>query len=304
MHRSFVRVAVALASVSALLAIAGSAAFARTDVTSTGTTAASDLIVYSFDWGPGTQLYLINSDGSGRRQLTSRVAGVAGVNVDVDAAWSPKKQRVAFSSNRWAKSALDRDIFVIDVSGTGLRRLAATPAVESSPSWSPDGREIVFSRDVGHGRDLFIVTVATGKVRRLTQTAALESTPAWSPDGEWIAFVRAGRVWAMHPAGTGTHPLHRTGGIVSPWAPDWSPSSQMVVAQAARTAESPTMEIWVIRINGMGGYRVTSNWIEDTSPVYSPSGTRIAFCRGDTIWTMRYTGWYQRTLTGGSQPDW
>lgn len=304
MQRRLMHAVFVLISVGALLAVAGSTALAEADVTSTGGTAASDLIVYSFDWGPGTQLYLINSDGSGRRQLTSRVAGVAGVNVDVDAAWSPKKQRVAFSSNRWAKSALDRDIFVIDVTGNGLRRLAATPAVESSPSWSPDGKEIVFSRDVGRGRDLFIVTVATGKVRRLTQTTAPESTPAWSPDGEWIAFVRAGRVWATHPAGTGAHPLHRTGGIASPWAPDWSPTSQTLVIQAARTTESPTTEIWVIKINGMGGYRVTSNWIEDTSPVYSPSGTRIAFCRGDTIWTMRYTGWYQRPLTVGSQPDW
>lgn len=247
-----------LVSVAAPLAIAGSTATATPDVASTGSTAASDLIVFSFDWGPGTQLYLINSDGSGRRQLTDRIAGLAGVAVDVDAAWSPKKQRVAFSSNRIAKSALDRDLFVIDVRGNGLRRLAATPAVESSPSWSPDGREIVFSRDVGSGRDLFVVTLATGKVRRLTQTTALESTPAWSPDGEWIAFVRSGRIWAMHPRGTGAHALHRTGGIVSPWAPDWSPTSQMVVAQAARTSEGPTMEIWVIKTNGAGGFRVTS----------------------------------------------
>jgi TolB protein len=229
---------------------------------------------------------------------------VAGVNVDLEAAWSPRKQRVAFTSNRWAKSALDRDLFVIDATGHGLRRLAHTLAVESSPSWSPDGREIVFARDVGRGRDLFVVTVATGKVRRLTQTTALESTPAWSPDGEWIAYVRAGRIWAMHPVSTGAHPLHRTGGIVSPWAPDWSPTSRGVVVQAARTSESPTAEIWVILANGNGGNRVTSNWIEDTSPTYSPSGTRFAFCRGDTIWTMRYTGWYQRPLTTGSQPDW
>jgi TolB protein len=304
MQRRLRQSAFVLVSVAALLALAGSTATATPDVASTGSAAASDLIVFSFDWGPGTQLYLINSDGSGRRQLTDRIAGLAGVAVDVDAAWSPKKQRVAFSSNRMAKSALDRDLFVIDVRGHGLRRLAATPAVESSPSWSPDGREIVFSRDVGSGRDLFVVTLATGKVRRLTQTTALESTPAWSPDGEWIAFVRSGRIWAMHPRGTGAHALHRTGGIVSPWAPDWSPTSQMVVAQAARTSESPTTEVWVIRTNGAGGFRVTSNWIEETSPVYSPSGTRVAFCRGDTIWTMRYTGWYQQALTGGSQPDW
>jgi TolB protein len=66
-----------------------------------------------------------------------------------------------------------------------LRQLTADPAVDYFPSWSPDGRSIVFSSD-REGQHLWIVAADGGDPRRLTSIPA--NHPRWSPEGSFIAF--------------------------------------------------------------------------------------------------------------------
>jgi len=59
----------------------------------------------------------------------------------------------------------------------------------SSPSWSPDGKRLVFaSIDKGGNNDLYILDLATKHLTRLTNDFYSDNDPAWSPDGRWIAF--------------------------------------------------------------------------------------------------------------------
>ena len=55
-------------------------------------------------------------------------------------------------------------------------------------SWSPDGREIVYSTPVGELPGLLIVTVADGRTRRLP-TRVGGTSPAWSPTADVIAYL-------------------------------------------------------------------------------------------------------------------
>src|SRR5467141_1367312 len=58
-----------------------------------------------------------------------------------------------------------------------------------NPTWSPDGKQIAFSAQVGGVTDLFVYDLESGQQRRLTNDAYADLEPAWSPDGSQIAFV-------------------------------------------------------------------------------------------------------------------
>src|SRR5256714_573613 len=58
-----------------------------------------------------------------------------------------------------------------------------------NPTWSPDGKMIAFSAQVGGLTDLFAYDLDNGKLQRLTEDPFADLEPAWSPDGSHIAFV-------------------------------------------------------------------------------------------------------------------
>src|SRR4029450_7227783 len=63
------------------------------------------------------------------------------------------------------------------------------PQAVPTPSWSPDGRQLVFSGGKGGLTDLYIVDRDGRNLRRLTNDRNGDNQPQWSPDGRTIAFV-------------------------------------------------------------------------------------------------------------------
>ena len=57
------------------------------------------------------------------------------------------------------------------------------------PSWSPDGKKIVFVRYENDALELYSLQLDTGELDALTTEGAVNVEPRWSPDGSRIAFV-------------------------------------------------------------------------------------------------------------------
>jgi Tol biopolymer transport system component len=136
------------------------------------------LIAFASLEGDYANVYIVNSDGSGRRQLT-----------DTDAhnfypRWSPDGTRIAFLSTRDGGA---EEIYVMDSDGSNQRRLTTNDAFDGAPSWSPDGTQLVFASDRDANHEIYVMTVPGGtdsdgaNVRRLTNNSSADRKPAWRP---------------------------------------------------------------------------------------------------------------------------
>jgi len=87
----------------------------------------------------------------------------------------------------------DGDLWVVDIvpgAGAAPRQLTSAPGLESSPTWSPDGRTIVFVARAGDGSSqLFRVNASGGGPVAITTLSTGASQPRFSPDGRTIAFL-------------------------------------------------------------------------------------------------------------------
>jgi Tol biopolymer transport system component len=115
--------------------------------------------------------------------------------IDDDPDWAPKGQKIIFTSHAVTDNTNNHvtgEIYLIDANGTGKPiRLTNNAEEERAPSWSPDGRRIVFCCRRG-GSDLEICVMnadGTGQVQ-LTNNTIGDLTPSWSPDGKKIVFHR------------------------------------------------------------------------------------------------------------------
>lgn len=127
------------------------------------------------------------------RQITS------GPFDDEAPAWSPDGSLIAFVSNRSLPDAdrtQDTDIFLVPAAGGVPRAVAPSPRAESSPSFSPDGKLVVFVRG-GDPKDLWygashvaVAPVAGGAGRALTDTLDRNvMSPRVSADSAHVLFV-------------------------------------------------------------------------------------------------------------------
>jgi Tol biopolymer transport system component len=91
------------------------------------------------------------------------------------------------------------DIFVVNVDGSGVKRLKQPPRTRrrtdddwsQDPSWSPDGKRIAFDGARKESRgvpDIYVMRADGSGVRRIAGGSAYQWYPVWSPDGRKIMF--------------------------------------------------------------------------------------------------------------------
>jgi hypothetical protein len=100
--------------------------------------------------------------------------------------YAPNGDAVAFS---WWRTGGRRDLALWDRATGRVRLLTDDPALDLSPTFSPDGGTILWSSDRTGVMNLYAHERATGRVRQVTNVLLGAFQPAVSPDGRWIAYV-------------------------------------------------------------------------------------------------------------------
>jgi TolB protein len=128
-------------------------------------------IVFESDRGGGQQLYVMGSDGSGQRRISFGDGRYA------SPVWSPKGDLIAFTKLKSGSFSIG----VMRPDGQG-ERILTEGFHNEGPTWSPNGRFLMFFRDPGgnSGGKIYMVDV-TGKVEVPVPTPNFGSDPAWSP---------------------------------------------------------------------------------------------------------------------------
>jgi Tol biopolymer transport system component/DNA-binding winged helix-turn-helix (wHTH) protein len=130
----------------------------------------------------------------------------------------------------------------------GVRQFTFLSGLQRSPSWSPDGRAVVFVSDKSGQPGLWIQRIDEPHAVPLTNTAAGASSPDWSPDGRWIAFrseADAGGLFVVSANGGTPRRIVDFG-----YHPRWSPDSARILFS---TSEYPDGLSKFYVVDALGG---------------------------------------------------
>ena len=122
------------------------------------------------------------------------------------------------------------DIYELDINANVARRLTKSPAIETTPSSSPDGKYITFVSDRDSGQQIYVMDSGGSSVRQISSGNGSYSKPVWSPDGKLVAFTRikGGQffIGVMAPNGKGEKLL--TSAYLAEGA-KWSPNGRYLI---------------------------------------------------------------------------
>jgi Tol biopolymer transport system component/tetratricopeptide (TPR) repeat protein len=180
---------------------------------------------------------------------------------------------------------------------------------DSSPTWSPDGGQIVFASNKHGDRRWRLYVISPGEVHGEGQEWSMGAMPAWSQDGSRLAYQgcdergdRCG-VWVMQPGGTNPAPLTTD---ASDKVPAWSPDGSQVAFVSSR---SGNWEIYVVEIATGAERRLTDSAAVDVAPTWSPDGRKLAFLSNrERAWAVYIldvkSGQVQKLIAAGdAYPD-
>jgi TolB protein len=229
----------------------------------------------------GYVLYTANPD------LTREIR-VTRAPVAFSSSWSADGQHLVYD---FSTADGNEQIATVNPDGTGRKELTSGPGIHDSPSFSPDGEQIVYHYSPllpdkpGFSTSLWVMNADGSAPRQLVPGwHSFDTEPKLSPDGRLLAFVRLRQVagkqqnalFVAHTDGTG--PRQLTGWRLSVEAPDWSPDSRWL-AYNTHAEDGGHPSVFVIRRDGSHTREVYAGdeRVGGAVPVFSPDGTKLMF---------------------------
>lgn len=254
-----------------------------------------------------TQLFVMNADGTGVRQLTHDA-----LSHELPG-WSPDGKTILFDTS--AKN--QGDIYAIGDDGSGQVRLTSSKRDEWGARWSPDGRWIAFTTEVSFGSfdpeargKLWLMHPDGSGAHQIPKQSEDDiSWPTWSRDSTRLSYSDTRGDCGIYSVGIdGTHRRVivnscNGGGTIDVIGRHLSEAPDGTLWYS----EAPTSlgDLVTIAPDGSDPVALTSSdFVEYRQPSWSPDGRTIAYTSGaNDVWTMSATGRGRRDLTRGDKTD-
>ena len=247
-------------------------------------------ILYQQEVNGKFQLFSIRPDGSDRKQLTH------GPTESVNGAWSPDGRSIVFEQSNDNHAG----VMLMNADGTHVRDLTPT-GFQGDPTFTPDGKQIVFTRtDVDRYDAVWIINADGSNERELKSTRNAVPSPdkcgcnvdaTMSPDGKTITYIRVIGEWgvnqalmSVHTDGTGLKRL--TPSSFEPGLKhDWSPDGKLILfSSPGDPTPGKSGNLWIMRGDGSNKHAITHYTGGATnafSGSFSPDGKWIVFRKED-----------------------
>ena len=233
-----------------------------------------------------SQIYTMNTDGSGQRVLISTTGHSWGPRVSPDgkyfvfSAVITGGQHTNHSATGGGQQGSGHhEIFRARTDGSDIQQLTRTDALvwNNAWAWSPDSKSVVFASDRDGNWELYRMDADGKNVARLTDDPAQDGWPAWTADGRSIIFAshRVGglsQIFIMDADGKNARRL------IASESDDTLPSVSRdgrSVVYASRFGD--LSEIYIMDLDATTPARLTSTVAINTDPSFSPDGSKIVF---------------------------
>ena len=255
-------------------------------------------IAYIYDY---ENLYLMNSDGSNKRELATDIMEspiwspsgdyilytgyspstlwvLIRIYANEDnrtilcgdttkphlASWSPDGQKIVFTT--W-----NGILAVMNADGTNLHTLIANVNTHQTPRWSPDMNRLLFTAGFDNDRDMYFIDSGGSNLIRLSIDSVYESDVQFSIDGTKVFFRGNGDIFSVNCDGSGL--INLTGGQSHNTSNfQLSPDGTKVAFTTFRDGEDA---LYIMASDGSGQQRLAGS--ADRGISWSPDGKEIAF---------------------------
>ena len=265
-----------------------------------------NLVAYTVVRNGVSNVEVLRTDGSERFAVT------AGPGQSFEPAWSPDKQRLAFTTCPQVCAGVEADFEIVVREENGaVRNVTNNPARDGGASWSPDGARIAFHSNRSGTHEIWTMNADGTDAKQVTTLESRSVSPAWSPDGTRIAFTsdRGGNidVYVLNLADGSVTNLTAAAGADSNAA--WSPDGRSIAFDSDRLG---TLDVYVIDAAGGIPRRVTTALAGESEPAWSPDGSQLLFVTNiggnPDLMTIPVTGGEANPLSNDpapeTNPDW
>ena len=269
-------------------------------------------IAFSLQGADGSEIYVINADGTNQTRLTNG-------KYDGSPSFSPDGKQITYVG--WNEPDTSPQIYVMNADGKNVKWLTSIwndeDLAHGSPCLSPDGTQVVYTGGNGvaeinrintDGKGL--ITLLKSEINGNGHIYPQNFSPSFSSDGKRIVFVSdrnfsswgsSNEIYVMDSDGTSQTRI--TENDYDDDSPCFSPDGKQIAFTSVRAGKS---QIFVMNADGTNAIQLTRDGAN--SPCFSPDGQHIVYGSGSAseqrIFIMKSDGTAPKKLTNGFHPTW